>query len=115
MKPVDIFGPKEQTEYRRLLDEVGQDYCPSGCYCLFKEFLINAHPSRRLLVQLKVIDRYKWIKSKDAGKDVGWEFALQNWVEDGNAAKFAELYTDEKPEKEIFKEIITPKVPKPKL
>jgi len=109
MKPVDIFGPKEQTEYRRLLDEIGQDYCPSGCYCLFKEFLINAHPSRRLLVQLKSIDRMKLIWSKDQGKDVGWEYSLQKWVEDGNAKRFSEAYTDDKSEKEIFKEIITPK------
>ena len=106
MKP-NVFGPKEKAEYRRLLDEIGADYCPEGRYCLFKEFLVNAHPSRRLMVQLKVIDRYKWIKSKDAGKDVGWEFALQNWVEEGNAAKFAEVYDDKKSDKEIFKEIIS--------
>jgi hypothetical protein len=107
MKPVDVFGPKEKAEYRRLLDEIGQDYCPEGRYCIFKEFLINAHPSRRLLVQLKSVDRMKLIWSKDAGNDIGWDVALQKWVDSGNAVKFAESYTDTKPEKEIFKEIIS--------
>ena len=105
---MSTFNEKDRAEYRRLLDEIGQDYCPEGRYCLFKEFLINAHPSRRLLVQLKSVDRMKLIWSKDQGKDVGWEYALQRWVEDGNAVKFAAAYTDEKSEKEIFKEIITP-------
>jgi hypothetical protein len=109
MKPCDVFGPKEKAEYRRLLDEIGEDYCPEGKYCLFKEFLINAHPSRRLMVQLKCVDRLKLLWSKDLGKDVGWEYALQRWVDDGNAVKFAEFYTEEKHEKDIFKEIISKK------
>ena len=106
MKTVDIFGDKEKAEYRRLLEEIGQDYCPEGRYCIFKEFIINAHPSRRLLVQLKSVDRMKLLWSKDEGKDIGWDVALQRWVESGNAKKFAEAYADTKSEKDIFKEII---------
>jgi hypothetical protein len=100
MKAVD------KHEYRRLLDEIGEDYCPEGKYCIFKEFLLAAHPSRRLLVQLKCVDRWKFIKSKDAGRDIGWEDALRTWTEDGYAEKFAEAYDDKKTEKNVFKQIV---------
>ena len=104
-----IFDKKEREEYRRLLDEIGEDYCPNGAYCIFKEFLINSHPSKRLLIQLKCVDRLKLLWSRDQNKDVGWEYALQRWIEDGNAAKFAAAYSDDKHEKDIFKEIISKK------
>lgn len=96
----------DKTEYRRLLDEIGEDYCPEGKYCIFKEFLIAAHPSRRLLVQLKCIDKFKFIRSKDAGKDVGWETALKMWVDEGLALKFADAYEDKKSVRDIFRKII---------
>ena len=103
---------KEQIEYRKLLDEIGKDYCPSGCYCIFKEILLSIHPSRRLLFQIKSIDRVKLLWSKDQGRDVGWEYSLQRWIDDGNAKKFSDAYSDTKSEKEIFEEIIATKLSK---
>jgi hypothetical protein len=100
MKAVD------KQEYRRLLDEIGEDYCPEGKYCIFKEFLLAAHPSRRLLVQLKCVDKMKFIWSKEAGVDIGWEKAMKKWVDEEYAAIFAEAYGDKKPFKDIFKDII---------
>ena len=106
MSPINLFGDKERIEYRRLLDEIGKDYCSKNCYCIFKEILLSIHPSRRLLCQLKSIDRCKLLWSKDLGKDVGWEYALQRWIDDGNAEKFSNAYSDDKHEKDIFDEII---------
>jgi hypothetical protein len=97
---------QDKQEYRRLLDEIGEDYCPEGKYCIFKEFLIAAHPSRKLLVQLKCVDKVKFIWSKEAGKDIGWEQALKQWVDDGYATTFSQIYSDQKSSKEIFKAII---------
>jgi hypothetical protein len=97
---------QEKVEYRKLLDDIGKDYCPSGCYCIFKEFLMSTHPSRRTLIQLKCIDRLKLIKSKDKGFDVGWDQAFQDWINDGDSKKFAELYDEKKSDKEIFDTII---------
>ena len=102
-----MFNDQDKNEYRRLLDEIGADYCPNCPYCIFKEFLISAHPSRRLLVQLKNVDRMKLLWSKDLGKDIGWEEAFKKWVEEGNAKKFASVYSDDKSEKHIFQEIIS--------
>jgi len=93
----------DKVEYRRLLEEIGEDYCEKGHYCIFKEFLIEAHPSRRLLVQLKNCDQAKFLWSKDAGKDVGWDETLKRWISEGHAKKFAEVYKDELSAKEIFK------------
>ena len=97
---------QDKDEYRRLLDEIGEEYCDKGKYCLFKEFLVSAHPSRRLLVQLKCCDQMKWIKSKNAGKDVGWAKTLELWISEGYATLFAEAYKDDRSPKEIFKLII---------
>ena len=97
----------DKAEYRRLLNEIGEDYCPSDTYCIFKEFLVESHPSRRLLVQLKLVDKFKFIWSKDAGKDIGWETALRMWMDQGNAVKFAEAYDDKKSVRDIFRQIIT--------
>lgn len=103
------FKKSDSSDYRRLLDEVGEDYCPAGKYCIYKEFLTSLHPSRRLLIQLKCMDRYKIIKSKDAGEDIGWEETMKLWIDSGNAKLFAELYTDQKSDKALFNEIINTK------
>jgi hypothetical protein len=100
---------RDKVEFRRLLDEIGEDYCPAGTYCIFKEFLIAAHPSRRLLVQLKCMDKFKLIRSKDAGQDMGWDWTLKAWIDEGHAKTFAEFYSDEKKANEIFNQIFPPK------
>lgn len=105
----DISRSRDKAEYRRLLEEIGEDYCKKGTYCIFKEFLIAAHPSRRLLVQLKCTDKFKLIRSKDAGGDIGWDLALRLWVDEGHAKTFAEFYADDKNVNEIFNQMFPPK------
>lgn len=97
---------QDKAEYRRLLDDIGSDYCKGGGYCIFKEFLVASHPSRRLLIQLKCCDQIKWIKSQEKGEDVGWEETLKLWVDDGYSAIFADVYDDKKSQKEIFKMVV---------
>ena len=102
----------DKAEYRRLLDEIGEDYCTSEKYCIFKEFLVESHPSRRLLAQLKCVDKCKFIWSKDAGQDIGWEVALRTWMDKGLALKFAEVYDDKKAVRDIFRQVMADKEPK---
>jgi len=94
---------QDKAEYRRLLDEIGADYCPEGRYCIFKEFLVASNPSRRLLVQLKCCDKAKFAWSKDGGKDIGWEETLKRWVDSGLARRFAEVYADSLSPREVFR------------
>jgi hypothetical protein len=98
---------QDKAEYRRFLDDIGEDYCKPGCYCLLKEVLMSIHPSKRTLIQLKIIDRIKLERSHKEGKDIGWEGALKVWVEEGLAKKFAEVYSDEKNAKTIYKEMFS--------
>jgi len=101
-----MLNEKETKEYRDFLDEITSDYCPEGCYCILKEFLISSHPSRITLAQLKVIDRFKFIWSKESKKDIGWKIAFEKYISEGIAKKFRDVYSDTKTEKQIFKEII---------
>jgi hypothetical protein len=94
---------QDKAEYRRLLDEIGEDYCPSGRYCIFKEFLLASHPSRRLLVQLKSCDKAKFLWSKEEDKDIGWDKTLEKWVKEGYAEFFGDVYSDDLSPKEVFK------------
>ena len=43
-------------------------------------------------VQMEEIAKHKWILSEKAGKDVGWENALRDFVANGLAKKFQESY-----------------------
>jgi hypothetical protein len=93
---------EDTQEYRRLLDEIGEEYCKKGTYCIFKEFLIAAHPSRRLLIQLKLCDKMKFVWSDEVGYNVGWQTTMERWVAEGYATFFAEAYNEESSSKEIF-------------
>ena len=94
---------QDLTEYRRLLDDIGAEYCKAGTYCIFKEFLVAAHPSRRLLVQLKACDAFKYTESEKAGKDIGWQETLKRWVDQGWAAKFGEVYREDLAPREAYR------------
>ena len=98
---------QDKAEYRRLLDEIGSDYCKGNPYCLFKEFLVSTHPSRRLLVQLKCCDKYKFQESEKEGKDIGWDQTIARWMSNGYATKFSRMYDDKKSSSEIFRLVMS--------
>ena len=100
---------QDKAEYRRLLDEIGADYCKGSGYCIFKEFLVASHPSRRLLAQLKCTDKAKFEWSDKDKKDIGWEETLKRWVSNGFAAKFAEVYSDDKSVRDIYRDVMKQK------
>lgn len=87
-------GGYNKEEYRKMLNDVSEEYCPSGCYCILKELLVTMHPSRRMVMQLRCIDKFKYEQSERALHDVGWTGAAEAWVNDGYAAAFAIEYDD---------------------
>jgi len=93
--------------YKKILDDVCGEYCPSTKYCILKEFLIESHPSPRLLIQLKLIDKFKYEISELETRDIGWAEAISLWIESGNAKRFGELYSENKKIKQLYKEITT--------
>ena len=82
-------------QYKEFLDDITCEYCESNHYCILKEFLISSHPSPRILMQLKAIEKFKYEKSKELKKDIGWNTAIELWVEEGYAKKYADLYEDD--------------------
>jgi hypothetical protein len=52
------------------------------------------------------MDRMKLLKSKDAGKDIGWDDTIQAWITEGYALLFSKLYSDSLSDKEIFDDIL---------
>lgn len=84
----------DKKEYRELLEDICSEYCEKDHYCILKEFLVSLHPSTRMLMQLKCMDKFKYEKSKEAGEDLGWQKTIELWVEEGYAKKFAEEYNE---------------------
>jgi len=95
-----------KEEYREFLEDMTCEYCEPKRYCILKEFLIAAHPSPKLLSQLKMVDKYKIEKSKEEGKDIGWERALHLWVEEGYAKTFADVYEEDIKFSVLYKKIM---------
>jgi hypothetical protein len=80
-------------EYQNLLEECADD-CQSE-YCFLKLFLLEQHPDPRVISQIKLIEKLKYIRSKDAGSDIGMNKTLEIWIGEGYAAAFAKVYDQE--------------------
>lgn len=61
-------------------------------YCDNLLYLVNCSLDDRVLLQIKCIEEYKWIKSQEAGYDIGWNNAVFGWIKEGYAKKFREVY-----------------------
>lgn len=95
-----------KKEYRALLDDICTEDCPADHECILKEFLVSSHPSPRLLIQLKCIDRYKKLCENIDCKKMPWSDAMERWVKSGKAKKFAEVYKEDKSYLEIYKQVM---------
>ena len=99
--------PKKQ--YRNMLDDVCSDNCPKTKRCILKDFLVSSHPSPRILVQLKCVDKYRKVVSKAKKKKISkisWEEVLDSWIEDGCAKVFEKVYTEGVQYRTIYNKVI---------
>ena len=94
-----------KTQYRNMLDDLCSDYCEEHHYCILKEFLVSSHPSPRLLIQMKCIDKFKYELGKEEDRKIDWAEALNEWVDRGYAEKFADNYEEGKNFRTIYKEV----------
>ena len=85
----------DKEEYRELLEDLCCEYCEPKRYCILKEFLVSLHPSPRMMIQLKCLDKFKMEESKKEDKDIGWTATVERWIEKGYAASFAKLYDED--------------------
>jgi len=96
----------KKQQYKELLNDICSEDCPSDHTCILKEFLVSAHPSPRLLVQLKCVDRYKKLCENLDCTEMSWAEAMDLWVKNGRARKFAEVYDENKKYLDIYKEVM---------
>jgi hypothetical protein len=73
------FGRYPAAPVSRLLDEKMKDSThsqPKGSH----DFVSRSSVYQEYLAEREEILRHKWIESEKAGKDIGFEHALQDWV-----------------------------------
>jgi len=98
-------GCMDKKNYKDMLDDVCSDDC-SNEDCVLKEFLISSHPSPRLLIQLKCIQRFKNLQENVKCFSMSWAEAINEWVKSGKAKKFNEVYEEDRKYLSIYKEIM---------
>ena len=82
----------DPDDYESLINEL----VPSDCnceYCFLKFYLIHCHSDRRMLVQLKCIEMFKWERSAQNRHNCGWQNAIMAWADEGYAKAFADCYS----------------------
>jgi len=98
--------------YKDILDDICEDNCnvkeDCGGYCTLKEILVSMHPSPRLLIQIKCIEKFKFEESQRNGSDIGWQEASIRWVDEGFAKKFNDVYNEDMTFKETYRKTIKP-------
>lgn len=96
----------DKTKYQALINEIA-DSCPNkdkkDHYCFLKELLLLSKDPRTVL-QIKAIEKYKFERSKELEKDIGWEKAAKEWAEN-YGEKFAKAYSEDKTFLQIYKEV----------
>jgi hypothetical protein len=90
-----------KKQYKEFLDDI----C-DGHDCILKEFIISAHPSPRLLMQLKCVERYKKLKENVDCVELTMSEAMTEWVTTGKAKIFADVYNENKKYLDIYKEVM---------
>ena len=70
---------------------------------ILKEFIMASRPTPRLLMQMKCLEKFKYERSEAENHELNWSVAMQRWIEEGHAAKFAMLYSDGIKFRELYK------------
>lgn len=99
-----------KKQYKVMLDDLCLDQCSPEKHCILKDFLISAHTSPRMLMQLKCVDKYKSVLAKEKNVDadsIDWNEALEAWSERGLAFKFNDIYDEECLFRDLYNELIS--------
>lgn len=82
-----------KDQIRILLQKMRWDCsCHGVGWCTLLELEVASHRDPRMLIQFKCVEKYKYIISKDEGRDFDFSEATHRWIADGKAKKFGELY-----------------------
>lgn len=92
-----------EKKFLEVIDELSGESC--GChgkFCLWREIIKHQHTEIRTLYQIQAIYKYAYEESARENRDIG-ENAAMKWFESGLAKRFAEVYSEDLPFKEVYK------------
>lgn len=87
--------------YKKIIEEISPCEC-NGKYCFFKTLFELSKYDQRALAQLKCIEMYKWEINKSDTNDIGWDKAVEMWIEKGHAENYANVYNESLTAHEIY-------------
>ena len=96
-------------QYKKMLDDICSENCSEDNDCVLKSFLLSAHHSPKLLMQMKCAHKFKEVLAEEQGRkkeDIGTTEAMQEWIERNYAAKFSEVYKEGIPYIKLYKMIM---------
>lgn len=96
-----------EKRFSAIVQEIAGDCSCNDGYCFFRRLVETMHPDVRLLVQFKCIEKFKWEESERRKEDIGWHNAGMQWVENGYAKRFADVYDENLTVKEIYLKTIS--------
>jgi len=99
--PENQVSPTDDTQIgrlgisRELINDICSGCCAQDHYCTLKEILIRVPRDARTLLQIKCIEKMKYERSVQQSRGVEWDEALDIWINEGYAARFADAYRDD--------------------
>ena len=91
--------------HKEILEDLVKDCpCESSRWCFLKDLLLTSGFSDRQAEQVRLIYDYRYMQSKEEGKDIGRERALKEFIEK-YAKKFADVYQDGMKHKELSRKV----------
>ena len=93
----------EIKQLSNILYELCKEDCPFGPdhHCFLKDYAIHSNPSKILLYQFKCLERFK----KEHDIVISDNEVAKEWISDGYAALFRELFNEEIEFEELYKAI----------
>lgn len=89
---------------RELIEELG--CCSKGHYCTLKEVLIRCPRDARMLAQIKCLERFKYERSERERRALEWEDALELWIGEGHARRFARAFREGMRVEELYRAVM---------
>ncbi len=99
-----VHKGKGHERLKDIIEEIG--CCTPGHYCTLKEILLRSHRDTRTLVQIRCIEKFKYERSEQAKRDIGWTEAFERWIDEGRAAAFSRLFRDDVRIGELYQQIM---------
>ena len=90
--------------HKKVLSELREEcHCEREGYCPLELLLISI--GDRVLEQHKMVEFYRWKLGEQGKPDLPWEEVYQKWIGEGYAARFAQIYSEDKTYKQMRGEI----------